>query len=316
MQSALKLFLIFFAVIKAGVTMAQYIPKFDVQGHRGASGLAPENTIPSFIAALNNGVTTIEMDVVITSDSRVVVSHEPWMSSKICLGLDGEEFKKGDERKFNIFEMTYTEVALYDCGSKGNDDFPEQIKIRVSKPLLQDVIVAVEDHIRSYTQYEVDYNIEIKSTEAGDNKFHPSPEVFSDLVFNLVNQYLPLNRIVIQSFDIRVLKYWHQKYPQVRLALLVENLHSVSRNLTELGFSPSIYCPNHRLVSKQAISYLHDRKIRIIPWTVNDLNVIKKLKALGVDGVITDYPDRTLQLGLGVKKPTVGKSFQKSPVRN
>ena len=95
--------------------------------------------------------------------------------------------------------------------------------MKTAKPLLRDVIIAVEHHIKSYSLYEVDYNIEIKTSPSGDGKFHPSPEVFSDLVYNLIDQYLPLERVVIQSFDFRVLKYWHEKYPDIRLAALVEN---------------------------------------------------------------------------------------------
>src|SRR5579871_4728236 len=95
-------------------------PKFDVEGHRGARGLMPENTIPAFLLALDSGVTTLEMDLAITKDNRVVVSHEPWMSADYCLGPDGKEINTRDEKKYNIFRMTYEEVKQWDCGSKGN----------------------------------------------------------------------------------------------------------------------------------------------------------------------------------------------------
>src|SRR5688572_30745143 len=85
---------------------AQYIPKFDVQGHRGARGLFPENTIPGFLHAIDMGVTTIELDVVITKDKEVVVSHEPWMSASICLDSTGNEFPSKNEKKFNIYQLT------------------------------------------------------------------------------------------------------------------------------------------------------------------------------------------------------------------
>ena len=189
---------------------AQYIPKFDVQGHRGARGLRPENTIPAFLLAIDSGVTTLEMDVVITKDKQVVVSHEPWMSAAICLGPTGTPLQPKDEKKFNIYQLTYDEVTQFDCGSLGNKNFPQQEKMAIAKPLLRDVIGAVENHIKSYGSYEVDYNIEIKSSPEGDKKVHPSVEEYSDLVYNLVDQYLPLERIVIQSFDFRVLKYWHK----------------------------------------------------------------------------------------------------------
>jgi glycerophosphoryl diester phosphodiesterase len=271
---------------------AQYIPKFDVQGHRGARGLRPENTIPAFILALDSGITTLEMDVVITKDKQVVLSHEPWMSADICLDSSGNSFSKKDEKKFNIYEMTYDQVMQFDCGSKGNEKFPSQLKIKVFKPLLSDVINAVEDHIRSYSRYEVDYNIEIKSSPGEDGKYHPSVEEYSDLVYNLIDQYLPMNRIVIQSFDFRVLKYWHSKYPEVRLAALVENLKSIDANLNELGFNPSIYSPYYKLINREKVAYLRKKKIRIIPWTVNEEKEMLLLRGMGVDGFITDYPNK------------------------
>jgi glycerophosphoryl diester phosphodiesterase len=139
-----------------------YIPKFDIQGHRGARGLMPENTIPAFLLALDSGVTTIELDLAVTKDKKLVVSHEPWMSAAICINPEGAYTSK-DERKYNIYKMTYDQVKLWDCGSKGNERFPQQQKMSVSKPLLSDVIIAIENHIKSYTRYEVDYNIEIKT---------------------------------------------------------------------------------------------------------------------------------------------------------
>jgi glycerophosphoryl diester phosphodiesterase len=280
-----------------------YIPKFDLQGHRGARGLKPENTIPAFLVALDTGVTTIELDLAITKDKQIIVSHEPWMAASICLKPDNSAIAPKEEKKFNIYKMTYDEVRQYDCGSKGNEKFPEQDKVKLSKPLLSDVMVAVEDHIKSYTQYEVDYNIEIKTDPEGDNKFHPTPQEFSDLVYNLIDQYLPWDRIVIQSFDFRVLKYWHEKYPDVRLAALVENKQTVNANLQALGFKPSVYSPDFKLLSKDDLQYLHQQKIRVIPWTVNEPEDIKRMRQLGVDGLITDYPNRAAKLGLGIKRP-------------
>jgi glycerophosphoryl diester phosphodiesterase len=284
------LFLVLFVMSTS--IRAQYIPKFDIQGHRGARGIMPENTIPAFLRAMDLGVTTIELDVVITKDKQVILSHEPWMSSEICLDAEGNTFTPNEEKKYNIFQLTYDEVARFDCGSKGHAKYPAQQKTKTSKPLLKDVIVAVEDHIRSYSIYEVDYNIEIKSTPDGDNKFHPGVEEFSDLVYNLVNEYLPLNRVVIQSFDFRVLRYFNKKYPGVRLAALVENSRSIDANLQELGFKPSIYSPYYKLLNRDQVAYLHRLKIRVIPWTVNEESEMLVFKGMGVDGFITDYPDR------------------------
>lgn len=271
------------------------LPTFDVQGHRGARGLRPENSIPAFLIALDSGVTTVEMDLAITKDRQIIVSHEPWMSSEICLNPSGNAYTKKEEKIFNIYEMTYEEVAKFDCGSMGNSKFPEQVKMSVTKPLLKDVIVAIEDHIKSYTRFEVDYNIEIKSGDDGDGKYHPAPAEFSDMVYKLLDEYLPLHRVVIQSFDFRVLKYWHEKYPDIRLAALVENKKSVEAHLKELGFNPDIYSPYYRNINQAKVKELHEKKIKVIPWTVNEISEMLALKGMGVDGFITDYPNRAKQ---------------------
>lgn len=285
---------------------AQYaLPTFDIQGHRGARGLMPENTIPAFLLALDSGVTTLELDLAVTKDQLLVVSHEPWMNDAICLDPLGNAIDSLQGMKANIFQMTYAEVKRWDCGSKGNDRFPEQQKIKVAKPLLVDVIAAVEAHIKSYTRYEVDYNIEIKSDPRGDNAFHPTPEVFADLVIKTLDQYLPMERVVIQSFDFRVLRYIHKQYPHVKLAALVENLKSIDTNLDDLGFIPDIYSPYWKFLNEKRVVYLHTKKLnragksiklRVIPWTVNELKDMKALKKMGVDGLITDYPNRAKTL--------------------
>lgn len=280
-----------------------YIPRFDVQGHRGARGLMPENTIPGFLMALDSGVTTLEMDLAISKDKQVIVSHEPWMSASFCLDSLGNEIKPKEEKKFNIYKMTYAQVRKFDCGSKLNERFPAQQKFKAEKPLLREVILTVEKHIRNKTLYEVDYNIEIKSEKESDSKFHPKPAEFSDLVYNLIDQYLPWDRVVIQSFDFRVLKYWHEKYPEVRLAALVENLNTIDENIKELGFKPSIYSPDYKLLSKSEVKRVHALGMRLVPWTVNETADMEELKSWGVDGIITDYPDRARQLGYTLKSP-------------
>jgi glycerophosphoryl diester phosphodiesterase len=225
------------------------------------------------------------------------------MSAAISLDSLGKPIKQKDEQKHNIYKMTYKDVAKYDVGSKVNERFPDQKKMKVSKPLLKDVIVTVEDYIKGHSLYEVDYNIEIKTEPSGDGKFHPKPEEFSELVFNLIDQYLPWDRVVIQSFDFRVLKYLHQNHPGIRLAVLVENLRTIDENIKELGFTPSIYSPEFHLLSKEEIRNCHQKKMRVIPWTVNEKKEMEELKLWGVDGLITDYPDMAKELGYTIKTP-------------
>lgn len=264
---------------------------FDLQGHRGARGLMPENTWPAFEKALQLGVNTLELDVVISQDKRVVVSHEPWFNPAICLKPDGQAIDSTD--KISLYQLPYNEIARYDCGSLGNVQFPEQKKIKVNKPLLQDILDKTELFARKYNQKPASFNIEIKSEPGLESSFQPDVEEFSDLVYELVS-LIPRDRLTIQSFDFRVLRYFHQKYPDVRLAALVEDKITAAQALEKLGFEPQIYSPEHVLLNEEEIAFLHRKNIQVIPWTVNETADMQKLLDWGVDGLITDYPDRAL----------------------
>ena len=261
----------------------------DIQGHRGARGLVPENTIPAFKRAIDEGVTTLELDVVITKDKQVVVSHEPYMSSSICVKPNGEPVGKGEE--FNIYQMTYAEVATFDCGSRGNARFAEQAKMVVQKPLLSDMIQAAEAYAKEKGVSPLNYNIEIKSSPKGDGVDHPEVEEFSSLVFETIEAFLPRSRYTLQSFDFRVLQYWHQQYPEVSLVALIENTRSIEKNLEELGFTPDVYSPYYKLLSAKKIAKAHELGMKVVPWTVNSVKEMQALVDLGVDGIITDYPN-------------------------
>ncbi|PWL24562.1 glycerophosphodiester phosphodiesterase family protein [uncultured Roseivirga sp.] len=274
------------------VSLSLKSQELDVQGHRGARGLVPENTIPAFIRALEEGVTTLELDVVITKDKQVVISHEPYMSASICSKPNGQPVTNSEMEQFNIYQMTYAEVSRFDCGIRGNSRFPEQQKMAVSKPLLVDMIKQVEDYLAEKGLPKIAYNIELKSTPKGDGISHPQVEEFADIVQTVLDQVLTNDRYTIQCFDFRVLKYYHQKYPDVDLVALVENMKGVKGNLKELGFVPEVYSPYHALLSRKDIEICHQEGMKVIPWTVNDRDRMEKLVNWGVDGIITDYPDR------------------------
>ncbi|QXD14265.1 glycerophosphodiester phosphodiesterase [Rhodocaloribacter litoris] len=269
-------------------------PAFDVQGHRGARGLMPENTIPAFLKALELGVTTLEMDVVISADSQVVVSHEPWFSGLICSLPSGEPVPLSGERSYRIYAMPYAEVARFDCGSRGHPNFPEQRRMKAAKPLLREVIAAAEAYTQAHGLPPVQYNIETKSTPEGDGHFHPPPDVFTRLLYEVVKEAGIADRTILQSFDVRTLQYARAAGLPLRLALLVEARGDpgLAANLARLGFTPDIYSPDFRLVDEALVEAVHARGMQLIPWTVNDVEAMRRLKALGVDGLITDYPDR------------------------
>jgi glycerophosphoryl diester phosphodiesterase len=263
----------------------------DWEGHRGARGLMPENSIPAFRKALELGVTTLEMDVVISGDKQVIVSHDPWMSPSICLDSSGNNIAGEDGQKFNIYRLTYDEVIKFDCGSKGNPSFPRQEKIAVYKPLLSDVFRMAEKYCKDYNRNEIYYNIEIKSQPDWDGIYHPVVKEYCDLVFQVINDFVPWKRVIIQSFDLRALQYFHKAYPHVTLSLLVENEENPDKMVKALGFKPAIYSPEYHLLKPKNLEWLHSRGIRVVPWTVDDADEIKILLEMKVDGIITDYPD-------------------------
>ena len=273
----------------------------DIQGHRGARGLMPENTIPAFIKALEVGVTTLELDVVISQDQEVVVSHEPYLSHLICTAPDGNPISENQEQKYNLYQMPYATIRQSDCGSLPHPRFPDQKKMVAHKPLLREVIEAAEQYVATHTLPPVQYNIEIKSTESGDSIFHPVPAVFAALVLAVIDEKEVADRVTIQSFDVRALQATHELRPNMRLALLVENTDSPQKNIARLGFTPQIYSPYFKLVNEELIDFAKTQRMQVIPWTVNEPENIKAMLNLGVDGIISDYPDRAVRISRAVR---------------
>lgn len=282
-----KLTLVFLFLLPM-ISQAQF--SYDLQGHRGARGLMPENTIPAMIKALDLGVTTLELDLAVTKDGEIIVSHEPWMNPMICLTPEGAQIPAGDHGH-NIYKMTFPEVLKYDCGSKTHSGFPKQVNFNVAKPKLVDLFDAVEKYVKDFGLPQPNYNIEIKSQPDGDGIYHPAPQEFSDKVFQLINGRVDWERINIQSFDFRVLHYYHKTYPQVVLAMLVEDASKFTEQLEELGFQPHIYSPYFPKLTSEIVAVLHEKGMKVIPWTVNTSEQMETLLDLGVDGIITDYPN-------------------------
>lgn len=262
---------------------------FDWQGHRGARGLYPENTIGAMVEALKYPVTTLEFDVVVSKDQKIVVSHEPWMSEEICRGPLNKAPK---DKEINLYKMTYEEIQKWDCGSKVHPRFPKQSKAVVGKPLMETLIVETEKVLKSLKRTKVLYNIEIKSTPEDEASHHqPDIATFSDLVIKSLRSLLPSHKYMIQSFDWRVLKYIHEKYPEVRLVALREEGYVASTVLKPLGFNPTVFSPDFSLLSTEDVEFFQAQKIQVIPWTVNEVSDMEALMKKGVDGIITDYPN-------------------------
>ncbi len=264
--------------------------KLNRQGHRGTRGLMPENTIQAMKKALDIGVETLELDVIISKDKQVVVSHDPYMSADITTKPDGTPVTADEQKGINLYQLTYDQIKKYDVGSRKHPQFPEQQNFRAYKPLLAELIDSVDAYAKAKKLPMPRYNIEIKMSPQTDSVYNPGPAEFVRLVMPICQQKLG-NRYNIQSFDARPLQLIHKQYPSVTLAYLTANPKTVAENLTTLGFTPNIYSPYYKTVTDETVTFCHDKKMQIIPWTVNTKPEIESLVKLGVDGIITDYPN-------------------------
>ena len=266
------------------------LPKFDKEGHRGARGLMPENTIPAMYKAIDLGVTSLEMDVHITRDNLVILSHDDHIDPTFTLPDHGSEMPMDKSQKLAFFQMDYATISKFDVGSKFYPKFPDQQKMKVQIPLLSSLIDSVQNYLRVSGKPQVFYNIETKSKPQGDRRFHPEPVTFVKLLMDVIEEKKISPWVIIQSFDPRTLQVINTSYPKIKTSLLVEE-GSLESNLLTLGFLPTVYSPHYKLVTAELVKQCHTKGLKIIPWTVNSKKEIENLKMLNVDGIITDYPN-------------------------
>jgi len=270
--------------------------EIDLQGHRGSRGLLPENTIPAFLKAVDLGVHTLELDVVANHAGDVFISHEPFFNHEISTAPDGSLIEEEEERAHNMYPLSKAEIQSYDVGLRSHPRFADQEKLAVHKPLLSEMVSAIETYVVALDLPKMRYNIEIKRVPDNDDVFHPPMERFADLVFTEIKGLGILDRTTIQCFDVETLQYINQKYPEAQLVYLIENLNSFKDNIDKLGFEPAVYSPYFQFVDEQLVADCKSRGIQLIPWTVNEEKDIIKMITLEVDGIISDYPDRLIRL--------------------
>ncbi len=289
----------------------------DLQGHRGARGLAPENTLVAFRAALSIGVTTLETDLALTRDGVLVLSHEPRLYAALTRGPDGRWL---GEDGASIFSLTAAELAQFDVGRLNPAHqyaapWTEQKSFDGERtPTLQQLFELARD-ARSPSGRPVRFNIETKITPtSGDTT--PDAERYAKAVVNAVRAAGMSGRVTVQSFDWRTLRAVKKLAPELPTACLTIDSSGMNTVMPDSsGASPwhagfrladyggslprmaqaadcSIWSPFWRNVTPENIAATHALKMKIIPWTVNDSTEIERLAALGVDGIITDYPDR------------------------
>ncbi len=302
-------------------------PNFDVEGHRGARGLKPENSLPAFETALDLGVTTLELDLHFTADQVVIIWHDDEIEKDKC-GLEDvastssrgdardpdSNVKWGEELMFS--QLTLEQVKAYRCDRNPDSDrFPAQDSSSTDLAGDNYQIVTLEElfeFVQAYSQSEqksdaqrknakqVHFNIETKRRPnrpkaINDGFDGKNPAAFELEILRIVTQFGLEERVIIQSFDHRSLWAIRSVNDSIRLAALTSGGVPNPLEYAELG--ANIWSSNYKDLSPALVNKAHSAGLLVIPWTVNDAEVMQELIEIGVDGIISDRPDVLLMLG-------------------
>ncbi|MES2280756.1 MAG: glycerophosphodiester phosphodiesterase [Pseudomonadota bacterium] len=295
---------------------------FDLQGHRGARGLAPENTLAAFELALKTGVTTLELDIGVTADGVVVISHDPYLNPVFTRDASGQWL--AGPRGPLLRSLTFAQLQTYDVGrinpaSSYASQFSNQQAVDGQRiPALSALFAMVKAHGAA----NVRFNIETKL-----NPLAPldtvSPEAMTQALLKVVRDAGLTQRVTVQSFDWRSLKLMHQLEPAIPTACLSaqtttgDTLQSgawtAGLKLADYADVPqlvkaagcSTWSPNAASLTLDLVKQAQSQGLKVLPWTVNTPADMQRLLVWNVDGIITDYPDRlrTVMQQRGMPRP-------------
>ncbi|MBK9167880.1 MAG: glycerophosphodiester phosphodiesterase [Bryobacterales bacterium] len=244
-----------------------------VHGHRGARALRPENTLPAFEYAIAAGADVLELDLAVTKDDVLVVSHDTTINRTICQGPA--------DLPRHIRELTLAQVRQFDCGSLRHPDYPRQEAVPGARIPTLDEVFALAG--RGTFGFNVETKVSRERPELG-----PTPERYAELVLEGVRRHKLENRVILQSFDFRTLQAMDRLAPEIRLAALTparRDFVAVARSA-----NASIISPEHRLVTPERVREAQRARLQVIPWTANDPADWDRLIDARVDAIITDDP--------------------------
>jgi glycerophosphoryl diester phosphodiesterase len=293
----------------AAASVATCASAFDLQGHRGARGLAPENTLPAFERALELGVTTLELDIGITSDGVVVVAHDPYLNPLITRDASGQWL--AGPRGPLLKSLTHAQLQAYDVG-RIKPDSPyattfntQQARDGARIPTLAQVF----DLVKARGASNVRFNIETKIHPAQPDDT-VSPEAMTQALLKVVRDAGMTQRIAIQSFDWRTLRLVQKQEPSIPTVCLTiqtanndnvrDGAWTAGFKIADHGSAPrlakaagcSVWSANGGAVTEPLVKEAQSIGLKVIPWTINNPADMERLIGWGVDGLITDYPDR------------------------
>jgi len=248
-------------------------PRILVHGHRGARAIYPENTIPAFTYAIEAGADVLEMDVAVTKDNVLVISHDPHINKEICTG---------PHPGIAIHELTFAELREYDCGALQNPHFLKQHPVPGTRiPTLDEVLSLSKGN-------QVQFNIETKSFP-DHPELTPPPDVFAKMMLDVIRKHKLESRSIVQSFDFRTLHAMKRLAPEIRLSALWEGQARPFVAIAQDG-DAVIISPDFHLVTPEQVKAAHAAKIEVVPWTADTPQDWQRLIDAGVDAIITDDP--------------------------
>ncbi|MCZ2153680.1 MAG: glycerophosphodiester phosphodiesterase [Bryobacterales bacterium] len=262
------------AILLSAAAYAAEQPRILVHGHRGARAERPENTIPAFEYAIAHGVDVLELDVSVTKDNVLVVSHDPALETPVC---------SGPENKVLIRTLTLAEIRQWDCGKLQNPEFPKQVPVPGTRMPTLDEVFALAP--RGTFGFNVETKISPRRPELA-----PPPEVFAKLLFDQIHKHKLEKRVIVQSFDFRTLVEMRKLAPEVRLSALTANDPREFAAITAEAANAEIISPQFRLVTPEKVAAAHRAGIQVVPWTANAPADWDKLIEAKVDAIITDDP--------------------------
>jgi glycerophosphoryl diester phosphodiesterase len=262
------------AILFSLLSQAGSTQRILVHGHRGARARFPENTLPAFEYALQQGVDALEMDMAVTKDNVIVISHDPILETPVCTGPRNGAV---------IHTLTLAEVRQWDCGAVQNPNFATQ------KPIPGTHMPTLDDVFRLAYRGSFDYNIETKSFPEHP-EYTPSPEEFSRMVLDKIREYKLEKRVILQSFDFRTLVAMRKLAPEIRLSALTETDTRSFTAITKEAGHAEIVSPYYKLVTPEKVAEAHTAGIQVVPWTVNNPADWDRLIEAKVDAIISDDP--------------------------
>lgn len=260
----------------------------EVHGHRGCSWELPENSIPGFTRAIDIGCDFLEMDVVLTSDRKVVVSHDPFLDPV----LFGDLVRS---KKTYFLDLDYDSLSSYTYGSVSIPDFPEQTLQPVIIPLLEDVLIQCSEYAENNGR-SIGFNIELKHERSWTGTYQFGHEVLVDSVMDVIGGTCNVDRVVLQSFSLDVIDFLEKTYPDVRKGVILERGDKADLKELTGRFNISHIAPWHEDITSDLVTEAQREATKVIPWTVNSVEAMRRMISMGVDGIITDHPARLKEL--------------------